>query len=202
MTCAAARIPEQAACGVHDARGTLLSSGICRTLAKTAAFCQTLANCKNRAAGGFADVWQKLKDFAGHRQNAPDADGDACGAGPLPGRARAVRRGGERLTERLFTARTPAEQRRGLLGREGLADGEALYFPGVRMIHTVGMRFAIDVAFLSPDGVVKDLRFSLRPGRLLAFCREPGRASALEAAAGTWEAWHLKTGDKLEITDL
>ena len=70
------------------------------------------------------------------------------------------------------------------------------------MIHTIGMRFPIDVAFLSPEGVVKDFRRSLRPGRPLVFCREPGRASALEAAAGTWEAWHLKPGDHLEITDL
>ena len=161
-----------------------------------------MANAETRAAGCFADVWQKIEDFAKHRQNAPEADPGPREAPPLPGRARALRRAWEVLTDKLFTARTPAEQRRGLLGRDGLAAGEALFFPRVRMLHTVGMRFPIDVAFLSPDGDVKDLRVSLRPGRPLVFCREPGRASALEAAAGTWEAWHLKRGDKLEITDL
>jgi len=126
---------------------------------------------------------------------------DASAPPPLPGRPRALRRDGETLAAKLFTAATSAEQRRGLLGRDGLETGCVLYFPGVRMLHTLGMRFAIDVAFLSPEGLVKDLRCSLRPGRPLVFCREPGRASALEAAAGTWEAWHLKTGDRLEITD-
>lgn len=150
----------------------------------------------------WAALRRKTAAFAGRRPEADAAPAEGPSAPPpLPGKARTLRRAGELLTGRLFTASTPAEQRKGLLGRDGLEDGAALFFPGVRMIHTLGMRFAIDVAFLSPDGVVKDLRSSLRPGRPLAFCREPGRASALEAAAGTWEAWHLNPGDKLEITD-
>ena len=41
-----------------------------------------------------------------------------------------------------------AERMRGLLGRSGLAPDEALLLPDCRSVHTVGMRFAIRVAFL------------------------------------------------------
>ena len=43
-------------------------------------------------------------------------------------------------------------RRRGLLGRETFEG--ALVIPRCRWIHTIGMRFPLDVAFLDPDGVV------------------------------------------------
>ncbi len=43
---------------------------------------------------------------------------------------------------------------RGLLGRTGY-DG-AMVLPGTRSVHTIGMRFAIDVAFCDRDLVVLD----------------------------------------------
>lgn len=36
-----------------------------------------------------------------------------------------------------------------------------------RQVHTVGMRYRIDIAFVGANGVVLDVRMSVRPGRFL-----------------------------------
>ncbi|RPI09277.1 MAG: DUF192 domain-containing protein, partial [Actinobacteria bacterium] len=61
-------------------------------------------------------------------------------------------RGGEVLAS-LEVADTRATRRKGMLGRDGI-DGALLLVPA-RSVHTLGMRFDIDVAFLDRDGVVK-----------------------------------------------
>lgn len=59
--------------------------------------------------------------------------------------------------------------------------GSGLLIPGCRSVHTFGMRFAIDVAFLDSDGVVISRRLGVRPRRIVA----DRRASAvLEVPAG------------------
>ena len=50
--------------------------------------------------------------------------------------------------------------------REGAGSG--LLIPGCRSIHTFGMRFAIDVAFLDADGAVISRRAGVRPRRIVA----------------------------------
>ena len=118
----------------------------------------------------------------------------------LPGPPALLRRRGDGriLLDRLHRAESARDQRRGLLGRTALDPAEGLFFPGVRMIHTFFMQMPIDVAFLSPDGAVRDLHPRLPPWRI-AFCREPGRADTLEAAAGAFQTWNLQLGDQLEI---
>ena len=83
---------------------------------------------------------------------------------------------------------------RGLLGRDGV-DGALLLRPA-RSVHTFGMRFAIDVAFLDETMTVIDMR-TLRPRRMT---RTRWRArSVVEAEAGAFERWHLRLGDQLEV---
>jgi uncharacterized membrane protein (UPF0127 family) len=77
---------------------------------------------------------------------------------------------------------------RGLLGRDGL-DG-ALWLPGVRSVHTIGMRFALDVAWIADDGLVRRTAEVL-PGRLTAWHRAAG---VLEAEAGSFARWGLAPG--------
>jgi uncharacterized membrane protein (UPF0127 family) len=83
---------------------------------------------------------------------------------------------------------------RGLLGKKG-CEG-ALLLLHTRSVHTIGMRFALDVAFLT-----KDLRViavaSLPPYRI-GLPRWGGR-SVLEAEAGAFERWGLVPGKRLEI---
>jgi uncharacterized membrane protein (UPF0127 family) len=93
-------------------------------------------------------------------------------------------------------ADTRRSRRLGLLGRDGI-DG-ALVLRPCRTVHTIGMRFAIDVAFCDVGGTV--LRtYSLRPWRLTPVVR---RASyAVEAHAGSFDRWRLRAGDCLEVRE-
>ena len=59
------------------------------------------------------------------------------------------------------------ERMRGLLGRDGLPEGEVFVFPHCGSVHTFGMRFAIDVVFLDRDGRVLSIRENVRPGRVV-----------------------------------
>ena len=83
---------------------------------------------------------------------------------------------------------------KGLLGRDGV-DGALLIRPA-RSVHTIGMRFPIDVAFCDDDLTVLALtqmgRFRL--GRL-----RKGARCVIEAEAGAFERWGLHAGDVLEV---
>ena len=92
-------------------------------------------------------------------------------------------------------AGTTGERLRGLLGRDGLEG--ALLLPHCRSVHTVGMRFAIDVAFLNRHGKVVAVVTPMRRWRL---GRSRLRArSVLEAEAGSFAGWKLAVGDVLEV---
>jgi len=82
----------------------------------------------------------------------------------------------------------------GLLGRDGI-EGALLLRPA-RSVHTLGMRFAIDVAFVDAELTV--LRTcTMRPWRM---SRPVRRARAvIEAEAGAFERWNLKPGDVLSL---
>ena len=91
-------------------------------------------------------------------------------------------------------ADAPRARRRGLLGRDSF-DG-ALVLRPCRNVHTARMRFAIDVAFCDPEGVV--LRtVSLPPWRVSPYVHKA--AFAIEAEAGAFERWQLRTGDRVEL---
>ena len=83
---------------------------------------------------------------------------------------------------------------RGLLGRDTI-DGALLLRPA-RSVHTLGMRFPIDVAFCDADLAVIDTvtmgRHRLGRPRLRARC-------VIEARAGAFERWRLSPGDRLEV---
>jgi uncharacterized membrane protein (UPF0127 family) len=102
-------------------------------------------------------------------------------------------RDGERLAP-LEVASTFADRSRGLLGRDGL-DGALLLRPA-SSVHTLRMRFAIDVAFCDRDLVVLDL-VTMRRNRV-GRPRVQSRA-VLEAEAGRFDQWGLRRGDRLQI---
>ncbi len=85
---------------------------------------------------------------------------------------------------------------KGLLGRDDF-DG-AILLRGARSVHTIGMKFDLDIALLDEQNVViKTLR--LHRNRVSA---PIVRARAvLEAAAGAFGDWELKIGDELEIRE-
>ncbi|WP_225847685.1 DUF192 domain-containing protein [Streptomyces sp. HPF1205] len=83
---------------------------------------------------------------------------------------------------------------RGLLGRDGV-EGALLLTPA-SSVHTVGMRFAIDVAYLDRGLRVLAVR-TMPPGRV---GRPRLRARhVLEAEAGALAAWGVARGVRLEV---
>ena len=88
-----------------------------------------------------------------------------------------------------------AARLRGLRGRDGF-DGAVLLRPA-RAVHTVGMRFAVDVAFCDSEMVVVHLVSAVAPFRLVL--PRPRSRCVIEAAAGSFERWCLRPGDKLEV---
>ncbi|HEU0170659.1 MAG TPA: DUF192 domain-containing protein [Acidimicrobiales bacterium] len=83
---------------------------------------------------------------------------------------------------------------RGLLGRDGV-DGALLLRP-CRSVHTVGMRFPIDVAFC--DDELRVLRIVTMPRHRLSRLVWRSRA-VIEAEAGAFARWGLRPGDQLEV---
>jgi uncharacterized protein len=89
---------------------------------------------------------------------------------------------------------------KGLLGRDELVgedglDG-AIQLTPAKAVHTVRMRFPIDVAYCDAD--LQVLRIvSMRPNRI---GRPAWRArSVIEADAGAFDRWGVHEGDRLEI---
>ena len=91
-------------------------------------------------------------------------------------------------------ARTRRARRRGLIGRDGVSG--VLVLQPCRQVHTLGMRFPIDVIWCDRGGRV--LRIStLRPWRVAPFVRRAH--TVIEARAGAASRWSLAEGDVLEV---
>lgn len=86
------------------------------------------------------------------------------------------------------------QRKRGLLGRDGIEG--AFIIPKCRWIHTMGMRFPVDVAYLDRDGVVvKTLHMRRRRIGIPVF----RATSVVEAQAGAFSRWGLRVGDAIEV---
>lgn len=105
-------------------------------------------------------------------------------------------RDGERVAPVEVAASLP-ERARGLLGRDGI-DGAILLTPCMS-IHTLGMRFGIDVAYLTKDFRVLSIA-SVPPHRLCMF-RLRSR-HVLEAEWGKFTEWEIRPGCRLGIEDM
>lgn len=109
-------------------------------------------------------------------------------------------KGGIVIARRVLWATRSGERRKGLLGREQLDRDEGIYIAPTEWVHTFGMRFPIDVAFLSKDGVVLAINHSLRPNR---FSKLSWRAQgALELASGCLKESGTDVGDRIEFRDV
>jgi len=82
---------------------------------------------------------------------------------------------------------------RGLLGRPELGVQDALLLRPCRDVHTIGMRYTIDVAFLDKQGSVMKTQV-LSPFRI-AYCR--GAHGVLEMREGTLEWLGIHVGQQL-----
>jgi uncharacterized protein len=104
------------------------------------------------------------------------------------------RENGEVLCERCVLADTFWTRFRGLLGRKELAESEGLLIRPASSVHTLFMRFPIDVVFLDRELTVLKVRTRMRPWRTAARFRA---RSVLELTAGECERLGLEVGDRL-----
>ena len=86
----------------------------------------------------------------------------------------------------------------GLLKRTNLGPEEALWLTPSKGVHTVGMKFPIDVVFLDKDNVVLGIISGLVPYRVTGV-RLKGH-SVLELPKGTLKKSRTEVGDQLEIS--
>ncbi len=83
----------------------------------------------------------------------------------------------------------------GLLADSSLKKHEALWLSPCKSVHTIGMRFSIDVVFLDKYNRIKKLGESVKPFR---FCKAAkGTHSVLELPSGIIQSAGLQRGDKL-----
>jgi uncharacterized membrane protein (UPF0127 family) len=103
---------------------------------------------------------------------------------------------GRVVCRRCTLAQSPFRRLRGLLGRSGLDPDEGLLLRPAGSVHTLFMRFPIDVVFLDRELAVVGAVSRLRPWR--AAGRRAARV-VLELPAGTIERAGLVAGDRLTM---
>ena len=101
--------------------------------------------------------------------------------------------------ERVRTAGTFLSRLVGLLGTAAIAEDEGLWIVSCRGVHTLGMRYQIDVVFLDARGVVVGILEGFPPNRVGRVYRDA--RGALELRAGTLAATGTAPGDRLEFDE-
>ena len=102
---------------------------------------------------------------------------------------------GRVLADRLHTAFDSASRRSGLLGEVTWPAGSALVIAPCQAVHTIGMRFPIDVMFVDRDGRIVKARRGLGPWRMAAAWRA---FAAVELSVGSVTDG-LRVGDRVRL---
>jgi uncharacterized protein len=103
---------------------------------------------------------------------------------------------GETIASDVSLALTRGERRKGLLGRDGLDVSAALVLSPCWSIHTMFMRFPIDVVFVDRDGRAVRIVRELAPWRIAV---APRAHAVIELPAGCLRTRDLRVGDELYL---
>jgi uncharacterized membrane protein (UPF0127 family) len=98
------------------------------------------------------------------------------------------------LADRAAIADTSATRRTGLLKHSKLEPGDGLWIAPSEGVHTFGMKFPIDVVFLSKSKKILKIRPNMVRRRIALSLRAH---SVLELPAGTLESTGTLAGDQL-----
>jgi uncharacterized membrane protein (UPF0127 family) len=102
------------------------------------------------------------------------------------------------LAERVEVAVTRRDRRKGLLGRSGLDPASAIIIAPCFSIHTLFMRFDIDVIFVDEDGRVLKVLRDMTPWRIAGY---PTAHAVVELAAGSLRDRQINVGDRLYLLE-
>ncbi len=84
---------------------------------------------------------------------------------------------------------------KGLLGRSGLPPGKGILIKPCRAVHTLGMSFSIDVAFVDNNNCICYLIEDMSPCKLSPAVK--GSAYVIEGPAGTFKQSGTALGDEV-----
>jgi uncharacterized membrane protein (UPF0127 family) len=101
----------------------------------------------------------------------------------------------EIISSRVFIARSFFRRFSGLLFRESLKSDEVFILKDCKSIHTIGMRYSLDVAFIDNDGKIIAIFENLCPWKITPYIAEA--VFVLEARSGFFKKWFLAVGDRI-----
>lgn len=101
------------------------------------------------------------------------------------------------LVSDLDIAKSIWQRGRGLLGKNNLADHEALWISFGISIHTFFMRFSIDCVFMDKNKKVRALYKNIPPWRIVGPVW--GAWSVIEMPAGKIDNLKIEIGDQLHV---
>jgi uncharacterized membrane protein (UPF0127 family) len=102
----------------------------------------------------------------------------------------------EAVAERVEVAVTRRARRKGLLGRTAFDGSRALVLAPCVAVHTMFMRFPIDVVFVDAEGRALRTIPNLAPWRMAI---DPFAHAVVEMPAGSLAQRHVKIGDRLYL---
>lgn len=111
-----------------------------------------------------------------------------------------IRNSNIELVGNLMVADSIFARMKGLLGRNSLPEASGIWLKPCKGVHTFGMKFTIDVVFLSTDHRVVAVYNNLPPNRITRIYSKA--ATVIELPATTAASKGLLTGDIIDITDL
>lgn len=89
---------------------------------------------------------------------------------------------------------------KGLLGRRGLAPGKGIIIKPCNSVHTLGMFFPIDVAFVDKDNSICRLIEDMPPNRISPVIK--GAHYVVEGPAGFFGQAGVEEGDRIEWEEI
>ncbi len=99
---------------------------------------------------------------------------------------------GRCVVRKVWKAGNAWERMRGLLGRPRPEQSEALLIEPCRSVHSMGMRYALDLIYIDRAGCVCKLVYGLKPWQFSASLKA---CATLELAEGALAATGIQLGD-------
>lgn len=101
------------------------------------------------------------------------------------------------ILQKVEIAHTFFRRLKGLLGRKFLPPGTGLLIKPCRAVHTAGMSFPIDVAFVDREDRICFLMEVLTPWKISPVIKQA--SYVVEAPAGTFQQTQTKSGDRIKL---